>query len=524
MSGATFKKVMEFTDKEYDMDRLVYCFPGREWVMSSEACDISCDHGYMWPFPFVSVLYGDKGKTFICGVKSIRGVNIKKTGCSLTISFLLKEDSDKEYVEVFEHDGRPQSSISCFREWYKKNCGELPDMDGEIKSSFHVRRLFFNDCFCKSSVIKDGKICLKEIIANDISETGGSDAVLLFDYGYDNNTGIRCGNDSPDMFDEVSAGEIKKQMEDMKSASVKGYYVYFDPYLIQQGSVWDKKYKESLEIRDKCGSPVRVWGPGQWHPCTGEKSWQIESAGYLKKALELFKAEGIYLDEVGNGTQYRCCRQDHVHEHGAQTAYEGEYVRYISDRFPDKRMMCEFAPVYDMAKYFSIVMSDTRSVLNIYRFIFPQIRFVRIINCDRPLGHSEWEINKSFFNGEGLWIDNDLSDEEWYPEEVKKLIRQQYEVLQKFSGCFSSEDVEPLFDTFSEGILANRFTYGDSTVITLLNTDTQDREIVLRDDMYKDAQILLPVKDVKTGGKGMGIRIEGHGVTAIHVHPSYLFN
>lgn len=35
--------------------------------------------------------------------------------------------------------------------------------------------------------------------------------------------------------------------------------------------------------------------------------------------------------------------------------------------------------------------------------------------------------------------------------------------------------------------------------------------------MYKDAQILLPVRGVKTGGKGMGIGIEGHGVTAIHV-------
>lgn len=55
--------------------------------------------------------------------------------------------------------------------------------------------------------------------------------------------------------------------------------------------------------------------------------------------------------------------------------------------------------VYDMAGYFKIVMSDTRSVLKIYRFIFSRIRFVRIINCDRQLGHSEWDINKSFFNG-----------------------------------------------------------------------------------------------------------------------------
>ena len=517
MGDNTFKKVIEYTDEGFNMDRLIYCFPGREWVMSSEECNISCEYGYMWPFPFVSVLYGDKGKTYIHTGRGLKGVNIKKTSDALVIIFLFQEEHSNEPLAVFEHDGNPESAIRYFQEWHKGYCGKMPEMDEDIKGCFHVRRLFFNDCFCGSSVLKDGEICLKDIISNDITECGGADAVLLFDYGYNKKTGIRCGNDRPDMLDEKSVYEINKQMDEMRSEGIKGYYVYFDPYLVQKKSSWDKKYRGTLEIKDKCGNPVRVWGGGQWHPCTGEKAWQNESSAYIKEAMKLFGADGIYLDEVGNGTQYRCFRADHKHQQGQQLEYERDYVCYISDQFPDKKLMCEFAPVYDMAKYFNIVMSDTRSVVNIYRFILPQIRFVRIINCDRPLGHSEWEINKSFFNGEGLWIDNDLNNELWYPAEVRKLIKEHYLVLHKFFDCFSSEKARPMFNAFSDYILANRFEGGNGTVITLLNTDTREREVTLEGDAYKNSELLLPVKSVRRGDDCLTICMGEHEVTAIHI-------
>ena len=124
-----------------------------------------------------------------------------------------------------------------------------------------------------------------------------------------------------------------------------------------------------------------------------------------------------------------------------------------------------------MANQFDIVLSDTKSLLNIYRFILPWIKYVRIIGCDLPLGDNEWEVNKSFFNGEALWLDNDPDNKTWYPENIKKVIRKQYEVLKKYGELIDEGVATPLFQIDAKNILCNRFEKNNQAIMMLINPE-----------------------------------------------------
>ena len=79
------------------------------------------------------------------------------------------------------------------------------------------------------------------------------------------------------------------------------------------------------------------------------------------------------------------------------------------------------------------------------------------------------DLNKSFFNGEGLWIDNNLHDPVWYSSRVKEQMRLQYRLRHRYKDFFSSLEVMPLYPVRASSILCNAFFYGGQKLLTLLN-------------------------------------------------------
>ena len=458
------------------------CFPGREFVLTKNP-QIDCRYGFMWPTPFITIQSKEKGQTFIATSPWIHAVHLHKKEKELELIFDFEKE---ERVEIYSHRANFKEGIQIYQSYFKKTYGSLPEMSEAIQNSFRVRRIFFHSDFCQENI---SDLSLEGILEQDEKEIGGVDIGLFFDYAYNPETKIRCGNEPPYTF------QAESMINGCKSKLNKTY-AYFDPYLVQYQSPMDH-YRNSLQMKDKKNQKIRVWGNKQWHPYLLDEKWMEYSKKCMDYAKEIYQVDGIYLDEIGNGNQYPLNKQ-------AQIEMEKEYVEDIHKIHSD--LMCEFAPIDQMVSNFSIVLSDTCSIVNIYRFVFPQIRFIRIVHCDYPMGHSEYELNKSFFNGEGLWIDGDSKNQTWYPDSMKEKIKKQYQILKEYAACFSSIDCEPLYRIYNEFVLCHRFASKDQTLFTLLNTS--DKNIPI--DLEKPMEMIYPEKKMVST-----IRIEAKEVIVL---------
>lgn len=458
------------------ISELAYAFYGREFLLSKEKCHLKCNYGFMYPFSMITFLSTQKGVTLIANNAEITYIELMKNDseCYFTFGFSCEE---KGVIEIIKntHSNDYLEGIQAYRNWYIKKFGKLPQSNNDIKNAFHIRRYFFNRKLCSSHILDNDNVCLDEIYQDDCKQFGGVDVGLLFDFAYNESTDIRCGNITPISFGENQKNKLQKQIQQIKKEHQCKFFCYFDPYLIQDNSELDTLYRSSLPILTKDKSFCRVWGDKQWAPCIHEKLWQKFSAEYIYIAANALCCDGVYLDEFGNGTQYQCHNENHSHREGfSQIQTESSYHKRLMESIPDKLWMCEFPPADFSENSFDIVLSDTRTLINIYRFIFPELKFVRIIGCDRPLGNNEWDINKSFFNGEGLWLDNNANDTNWYPENMKQVIREQYAILKEYSKFFTSSNAEALFYTTDNGVLFNKFGYKGMAVLTFINPTDND--------------------------------------------------
>ncbi len=470
--------------ERYPARELEYCFPGREFVLSGEPCHYRCRFGYFYPLPFITILGSHKAKTLIAHDPVFDEIELIKEGEVIHVIFHYdmerKDMKDKKpQILCVEHERDFRKGFSVYRKWYAEYVARGTEFAGKAartRDCFYLRRYFFNQALCSNHILEaDGGITLDSLYEDDCSQAGGIDAALLFDYAYNPGTGIRCGNAEPFPFGKETLSQLNAQIAGIREKGCIHVFAYFEPYLIENGSDWDRELdrkrpdERSPKIRDAAGRPVMVWGSHQWHPCLMEQEWQKISLNYLKQVTKRLDCDGIYLDEFGNETQYICCSHDHEHGNMPQTRMEETYLSVLQRGVRPGMWMSEFPVPYTMADCFDIVLSDTRTLINAYRFAHPEIRFIRILGTDRPVGDNVPDLNKSFFNGEGLWIDNNLHDPVWYSSRVKEQMRLQYRLRHRYKDFFSSLEVMPLYPVRASSILCNAFFYGGQKLLTLLN-------------------------------------------------------
>ena len=470
--------------RECPAGELEYCFPGREFVLSGEPCHFRCRFGYFYPLPFITILGSHKAETLIAQDPVFDEIELIKEDEEIRVIFLYdtgRMDMEGKEPQVLRivHERDFRKGFAVYRNWYAEFAARCTDLTGKAartRDCFYLRRYFFNRALCSSHILEaDGGVTLSELFEDDCRQTGGIDAALLFDYAYDPETGIRCGNAEPFPFGKKTLSALNEQIREIRDRGCGHVFAYFEPYLIENGSDWDRKMAEkesgvrSPKIRDNAGRPVMVWGSHQWHPCLMGRNWQQISLDFLKRVTEGLDCDGVYLDEYGNETQYVCRSHDHEHGSMPQTMMEQTYLSVLQKGVRPGLWMSEYPVPYTMADRFDIVLSDTRTLVNAYRFAHPEIRFIRILGTDRPVGDNVPDLNKSFFNGEGLWIDNNLHDPVWYSCRVKEQMRLQYRLRQKYKWFFSSLDVMPLYPVQARSVLCNAFFYGGQKLLTLLN-------------------------------------------------------
>lgn len=501
-------------------NNLMYCFPGREFVLSGEKCHLRCRFGYTYPLPFITVLEAQKGTTLIAHEPVFDEIELIRDATGIHVLFHYDIPDTRQNREIvrkgirrFEHERDFHAGFETYRKWYAETIGgKETAMPEDMKDCFHLRRYFFNRDLCGCHVIDEtGDIRLEEIYDDDCLEVGGIDAALLFDYAYDPVRKTRCGNADPAPFGRETLGGLNRQIRQIRGKGCGTIFCYFEPYLIDAGSDWDLIMTEDgrhpAQITDAGNNPVIMWRPDQWAPCLMDGKWRRISADYLRGVMQKYDCDGIYLDEYGNGTQYVCRAPGHEHGSLSQARMEKLYHDELRREVPAKRWMSEYPVPYTAVPDFDAVLSDTRTVVNAYRFAHPRIRFIRIIGTDRPVGDNLYDVNKSFFNGEGLWIDNDLHDPVWYSGRVKDAIRRQYSVRHRYREFFSSADVIPLYPIESENILCNAFICGSVRLLTLINPSEAEEKAVIR--IREDEEIFDVFRErkaaVKKDGRGKSL-------------------
>ena len=106
-----------------------------------------------------------------------------------------------------------------------------------------------------------------------------------------------------------------------------------------------------------------------WHPCLEREEYIKTADEYVGAMLKNIPADGMYLDEFGNGTQYHCFYSHHPHGYSYdQIAAEKKITEQLQGRNPDKLWMCEFPPVDEMVSESDVVSgayqrSDTKSTM-----------------------------------------------------------------------------------------------------------------------------------------------------------------
>ena len=451
-----------------------YIFFGREFVMGTDPADFFCEYGYAYPFNMAAFFDQAEAALIILDDPVFKSIHLRKNDDICCFEFLLRGPADQVSYRIIPFDVNRDflaDMIKTYQGWFIEKYGRLPASSRDLTGCFNVKRYFFNqsDKFFGSwfapprAIFTDDEIQLKELIREDCRELGSIDAVLLFDYSFKN--GIRCGNREPFPFEEEKLARLNSIINDIKREQPIHFFAYFDPCFVECGSDWDEEYRNQIMLESDDGNPVSIWGEGVWHPDLGDELWQEECSRYLQDVMDRLNADGVYLDEIGNGTQFKGRVRGKIYD---QIRAEDRFVDHVQREADIPKWMCEYPPAASEASKFDIVLSDTRTLVNIYRFIFPELKFVRVINCDMPIGNSADELNKAFFNGEGLWLDYDVRSKEWYPDDLKRVIREQTLFKKKYAAFLESSDAGHCRNN-GAGMAMNRFGYREDELYTVIN-------------------------------------------------------
>lgn len=470
------RAVISFNGNGIDLDHLEYAFFGREFILGTGQADFACPFSYMYPFNLIAFSSGESSVTVIAGIQDLKRIHFVKKEDICFCEFEYRNYVENKTPCFIPHTNSSDflmDAIRDYRIWYQDTFGRLPKSAASFHGKFNVKRYFFHhsDMFFgpysepPRSIFDGNEVRLADLFVEDENEVG-VDVALLFDYAF--RDGIRCGNKEPFPFGEDKRRKINEQILGLREKYGTVFMAYLDPYYVEEGSDWDRAFRKTDSLLDAEGNPVRVWNPRVWTPDLRKETWKKETCHYMEEVVSGLSVDGIYLDEFGNGMQFSgengCKEYDQVDA-------EKEYLRFMKAHIKDVSWMCEFPPAAPEAKEMDVVLSDTRTLINIYRFVFPELKFVRVINCDAPIGSSFPELNKALFNGEGLWLDHDIRNQRWYPDELKQMIKEQTDFKREYAAFFESVDVTPLY-RIDGPIYVNRYALPGKELLMVYNNGT----------------------------------------------------
>ena len=436
--------------------RLRYCFPGREFLLSEREVVLpAVASGYFFPLSFLTVIGRTAGCTLLFGGTALENFSFCKAsdGVSVTLRFAVHSRST---ITIVRHGTDWKEGLACYRHWYAGANGAR-HLRPELHGCFQLWRCFFHP------QLRPGSTGAQRDIEAELSllakEYGGAEAALFFDLAYDEKTKIRCGNRDP----------LLTAVPELSAVCASGLLpvLYLDAYLVQEGSAVYRHAPQDFWQTDASGQPLKIWRADEWTPCLHLPDWQAFCRRYLAEARRRFPFVGVYYDEFGFGGQFRCANAHHGHAVPLdQIAEERAFVEATAP--PGMLRLAETFPSDRSLPAFHAVLSDSASLVDILRFAHPEVKVFKMTRCDCPGGEDRAFWDKALFNGEGLFLGNDLGNDVWYPASVRAKIRRNHRLLRQYADCFDASDCEPLVP-LHDVVLAHRFGGGGRQILTLFN-------------------------------------------------------
>lgn len=285
-------------------------------------------------------------------------------------------------------------------------------------------------------------------------------------------------------------------------------------------------------MTDSKGRRVDAWGAGYYTMCPHVPGWQDYLAGTYRRLAAETEAAGLYIDQFGFLTQYRCFNPAHApyHASGAHMlAGEYDMLRKIRSAVGQQAVLyTEEIPTDVMTQFIdgaytaSVHLSLKRGIncpIHLTRFALPEFKTIQLIS-EEGLKDNLPAVRATFFNGEGLYLSGDIS---LFSPGCLALIRKTHAVLRANTEAFTSLDPTPLVPTLNPAVRANRFPARRSVVWTLLHTGGSPLDgPVLRvphrpDSRYLDAWngCALTPEIASDGGAVLSLSLDAGGVGCV---------
>jgi len=360
---------------------------------------------------------------------------------------------------------------------------------------------------------------LVEAVGQDAEAFGGVDFVHLFDWSQTPEQG-RVGDYSPWVY-LGGAEPFRRQLQALRTNHISAG-LYLEGYLVSPESKAAQALGRDGRITDEQGRQLDLWGGGYVTMCPHVPAWQDYLAATCRRVVEESGAAGLYVDEFGFLTQYRCFNPAHApfHAKGAHMmAGEREALRKIRAAVGERAVLyTEEIPTDAMTQFTdgaytaSVKMSLNKGLacpINLTRFALPDFKTIELIS-EEALKNELPALRATFFNGEGVYLSGDARA---FSPDGLALIRKTHALLREYADAFTGQEPAPLVPTLNEAVCANRFPAGRRTVWTLQNAGSQPCEgPVLRvphraGARYRDAWNGAKLKPAPTGDGGAVISL-----------------
>jgi uncharacterized protein DUF6259 len=318
-----------------------------------------------------------------------------------------------------------------------------------------------------------------KLIDNANRYLGGADMIDISSWGW-SSTGGRVGDYrlyELGGLDNFHTGIEQSQDQDIPVG------LYIEGYLIDERSTVYQEHGQEWEMIKSDGS-VDHQG-SEVTMCPYPDDWQDHMRALYADVAEETNAAAMYIDVYGMGHR-ACYSPDHGHAVGELVLRgEAEMTRTIREGLNEVRegipLYTEFTPVDVISQYqdgsFSNTIwtagSSSVTKTNLFRFCFPDFKQIEIVNgLFLARNWTEEGLKKAFFNGEGIWVKGDISA--WYDENTVDFYIKSHEIYGDHRDAFASIHPDPLVETLTGNVYANRFDTDRKKLVMFYNDNWRD--------------------------------------------------
>jgi hypothetical protein len=377
-------------------------------------------------------------------------------------------------------DGTWHSGLAAYREWLAKWHQPDAPRKADFRAVFNFRVFYPHHASPMGSDVFDPvekRWSLPAARERDAKLFGGVDFVHLYGWAATPERG-RVGDYRP--WDHIGGlAGFRDQLAALHRSGIPTG-LYLEGYLTSPESKVAQEHGTAWGMRDAEGKRIDTWGGGYTTMCAHHPGWQDYLAETCGRVAKETGARGLYLDQFGFLTQYRCSHPGHAayHAPGAHMlAGEQEILRKVRAAVgPDHLLYTEEIPTDVMTRH--IDGAYTAAVngalargavppIHLTRFALPDFKTIQLIS-ESGIGDNLPAVRATFFNAEALYLSGDAS---LFSPACLALIRKTHGILREHADAFTSMEPMPLVPTLSDGIHANRFPAARKCVWTLMNSN-----------------------------------------------------